>query len=253
MKELGQHNVEIHENSAAWQRKPLLREIYDGFYRRIAAHLPTADLGPVVEIGSGMGNIKRVIPHCITTDLFPNAWLDRQENAYALSYADRSLGAVVLFDVFHHLRYPGTVLRELHRVLNPGGKVILFEPDMGLFGRLVYGKFHHEPLALRDPITWDAPAGFEPQSHGYYAAQGNAHRVFVRGERPGSLDGWTIAHIERHPDLSYVASGGFAGPQLYPRIFLPLLRLVDLLARPLPGAFSTRLLVVLEKNANRTP
>ena len=250
MKELGQHNVEIHENSAAWQRKPLLRDIYDGFYRRIAAHLPPADHGPVVEIGSGMGNVKRVIPHCITTDLFPNAWLDRQENAYALSFADRSIGAVILFDVFHHLRYPGTVLRELRRVLKVGGRVVLFEPDMSLLGRFVYGKFHHEPLALSDPITWDAPADFQPENHGYYAAQGNACRIFVRGERPGPLDGWTISRVERHPDLSYVASGGFAGPQLYPRMLLPLARAMDFLASPLPGIFSTRLLVVLEKNAN---
>jgi len=250
MKEVGQHNVEIHENSVAWQRKPLIRDIYDGFYRRIAAHLPPADLGPVVEIGSGMGNIKRVIPHCITTDLFPNAWLDRQENAYALSFADRSIGAIVLFDVFHHLRYPGTVLRELRRVLQIGGRVILFEPDMSPLGKLVYGTFHHEPLALLDPITWEAPEGSKTENHGYYAAQGNACRIFVRGERPGPIDGWTISRVERHPDLSYVAAGGFSGPQLYPRFLLPLLRAIDLFASPLPSVFSTRLLVVLEKNAN---
>ena len=249
MTDLGQHNVEIHANADAWKRKPLLRDIYDGFYARIASHLPLADLGPVVEIGSGMGNIKRVIPQCITTDLFANPWLDRHENAYALSFADRSLGAVVLFDVFHHLRYPGTVLRELHRVLQVGGRVIIFEPDMSLLGRLVYGVFHHEPLGLKEAITWDAPAGFESENHGYYAAQGNAYRIFVRGERPGPFDGWKVARVSRHPDLSYVASGGFAGPQLYPRMLHPLMKAIDLLARPLPWFFSTRLLVVLEKNA----
>ena len=248
MTDLGQHNVEIHANADAWKKKPLLRDIYDGFYARIAAQLPAADLGPVIEIGSGMGNIKRVIPQCITTDVFANPWLDRQENAYALSFADRSVGAVVLFDVFHHLRHPGTVLRELHRVLQVGGRVIVFEPDMSLLGRLVYGVFHHEPLGLKEPIAWDAPAGFEAANHGYYAAQGNAYRVFVRGEQPGPIEGWTLARVKRHPDLSYVASGGFAGPQLYPRMLLPLLRAIDLLARPLPWFFSTRLLVVLEKN-----
>ncbi len=249
MTNLGQHNVEIHANAAAWERKPLLRDIYDDFYARIASHLPSPELGPVVEIGSGMGNIKRVIRQCITTDLFANPWLDRQENAYALSFADRSLGAVVLFDVFHHLRYPGAVLRELHRVLQVGGRVILFEPDMSVTGRLVYGVFHHEPLGMRDAIAWDAPADFEPESHGYHAAQGNAYRIFVRGERPGPLEGWKVARVERHPDLSYVASGGFAGPQLYPRLMRPLLDGIDLLARPMPWFFSTRLLVVLETHA----
>lgn len=146
MTAIEQHNREIHANAEVWRRKPLLRDIYDGFYARIAAELPPADLGPVVELGSGMGNIKRRIPHCITTDLFSNEWLDRQENAYALSSSDSSVGAFVLFDVFHHLRHPGAVLRELHRTLRPGGRVILFEPDMGLVGRFIYNVFHHEPL-----------------------------------------------------------------------------------------------------------
>lgn len=250
MTAIEQHNLEIHANAAVWHRKPLLREIYDGFYARIAAEMPPADFGPVVELGSGMGNIKRRLPHCITTDLFPNAWLDRQENAYALSFANDSVGAFVLFDVFHHLRHPGAVLRELHRALRPRGRVILFEPDMGLLGRFIYGVFHHEPLALREPIAWDAPADFAPASHGYYAAQGNAHRVFVRGERPGSLEGWTVLRVERHPALGYVASGGFGGPQLYPRFLLPVFKFMDLILRLLPGLFSTRLLVVLEKNAS---
>ena len=248
MTDLEQHNIEIHANAAAWRRKPLLRDIYDGFYTQIASHLPPAELGPVVELGSGMGNIKRVIPGCITTDLFSNSWLDRRENAYALSFADKSIGAVVLFDVFHHLRYPGTVLRELHRVLQVGGRMIVFDPDMSMLGKLIYGAFHHEPLGMRDTIAWETPADFTAASHGYYAAQGNAHRIFVQGERPGSLDSWNIRRVERQPALGYVVSGGFSGPQLYPHALLPLLRFMDRIARPLPGLFSTRLLAVLEKH-----
>jgi len=243
-----QHNLEIHANAEVWRRKPLLRDIYDGFYAQIAAELPPAELGPVVELGSGMGNFKRILPQCMTTDLFPNAWLDRQENAYAISFPDDSVGAFVLLDVFHHLRHPGAVLRELRRTLRARGRVILFEPDMGLLGRFIYGMFHHEPLGLREPIAWDAPADFTPANHGYYAAQGNAHRIFVRGERPGSLDGWNVLRVQRQPALGYVASGGFGGPQLYPRALLPVFKAFDVILRCLPGLFSTRLLVVLEKN-----
>jgi len=53
-----------------------------------------------------MGSIKEVIPDCVTTDLFPNPWLDRQENAYHLGFADGSVSNLILFDVWHHLRYP---------------------------------------------------------------------------------------------------------------------------------------------------
>ncbi len=250
MTAIEQHNFEIHANAEVWRRKPLLRDIYDEFYKLISTELPPDDMGPVVELGSGMGNIKRCLPQSITTDLFPNAWLDRQENAYALTFSNDSVGAFVLFDVFHHLRHPGAVLSELHRTLREHGRVILFEPDMGLLGRFIYGMFHHEPLLLRDPIAWDAPADFKPENHGYYAAQGNAHRIFVRGERPGSLEGFSVLRVKRYPALGYVASGGFGGPQLYPRFLLPLFKIIDSILRFLPGLFSTRLLVVLEKNAS---
>ncbi len=247
MTPLEQHNVEIHENAEAWRRKPLLEDLYGSFYRRLARHLPREVPGPVVEIGSGMGNIKRWIPGCITTDVFPNPWLDRVENAYRLSFAGASVSAFILVDVWHHLRHPGTALREWSRALVPGGRVLLFEPDMGALGRFIYGRFHHEPLALCDPVEWDAPANFDPANHDYYAAQGNAHRAFVRREWPAELEGWNIRVVQQLPAFSYVASGGFRGPQLYPRAVRPLIEWLEIPFVLLPALFSTRLLVVLEK------
>jgi SAM-dependent methyltransferase len=245
---LEQHNVEIHANAAAWSRKPLLQKIYGAFYERIVRELPAKELGPVVELGSGMGNIKRHLTDCVTTDVFPNPWLDRQENAYSLSFTDESVGAFILFDVFHHLRYPGAVLKELRRALVPQGRVVIFDPDMSVVGRLIYGVFHHEPLGLGEAIAWDAPPDFTPESHGYYAAQGNAHRVFVRKELSEALRGWRVRLVERQPALGYVAAGGFSGPQLYPAAALGLFRGMDFFARWWPAFFSTRLLVTIEKD-----
>ncbi len=245
--DISQHNSEIHENLAHWQRKPLLREVYAGFYREIAARLEGRPDGPVVECGSGIGNLKSVIPDCVTTDLFPNPWIDRTENVFALSCTDRSVAALILFDVFHHLEYPGTALAEMHRVLKPGGRVVLFEPAAGLLGRFVLGLFHHEPLALGRPITWTAPAGWDPRSVRYYAAQGNAWRLFRRGEHAGRLAGWTIREVTCHPALTWLLCGGFRGPQLCPRFALPLVRLAERALALCPALSASRMLVVLEK------
>src|SRR5580693_6737792 len=154
---IGQHDLEIQGNRQAWERKPQLRAVYRGFHERIAARLDRSVPGLVVELGSGMGSIKEVIPDCVTTDLFPNPWLDRQENAYRLGFADGSVSNLILFDVWHHLRYPGTALHEFHRVLTPGGRLILFEPAASWTGQLAYGLFHHEPVGLKDKISWHAP------------------------------------------------------------------------------------------------
>lgn len=244
---LEQHNVEIQRNKQAWERKPMLREIYHDFYRRIAARIDPAVPGPVVELGSGMGRIKDVIPACVTTDLFPNPWLDRRENCYQLSFADGSVSHLVLFDVWHHLRYPGTALREFHRVLAPGGRLILFEPAASWVGWLILHFFHHEPVAVRDPITWHAPAGFSAADADYYAAQGSATRLFWWGEGHDRLTGWRLREVQPITSFDYLATGGFSGPQLGGRFLHSLMRALDRVTSPLPRVFAARLLVVLEK------
>jgi SAM-dependent methyltransferase len=245
--EVGQHNLEIQANAEYWRRKPLLQKIYRDFYNEIAGEL-TSDLpGETVEIGSGIGNLKTVVPDALATDIFPNPWLDRIENAYAMSFADGSVANLILFDVWHHLEYPGTALSEFHRVLAPRGRLVIFDPAMGMLGRVVYGLFHHEPLGLRKEIRWRAPAGFSPAEMTYYAAQGNAHRIFYSGEGAAELNEWRIVRRSLFAGIPYVASGGFRGPQLYPERLLPALRIVERIASRLPAFFATRLLVTLEK------
>jgi len=243
----GQHNREIHENLRHWERKPALQAEYAQFYRMIADRLAGIPAGPVLECGSGIGNLKSVLPDAITSDLFPNPWLDRQENIYALSCAKASLAGVVLFDVFHHLQYPGAALQELHRVLLPGGRVVIFEPAAGLLGRIVLGLFHHEPLALSEPITWSPPAGFDPAATAYYAAQGNAWRIFGGTAYRSELSAWTVRSPTYCPALPWLLTGGFRGPTLAPGLLRPVAVLADRLLAFAPRFFASRMLVVLEK------
>ncbi len=245
---LAQHNIEIHENRRSWVGKPVLQKIYRGFHRQIARACRHDLTGPTVEIGSGLGQIKTVIPDCITTNVLPNPWLDQTENAYRLSFGNDSVANLILFDVWHHLRYPGTALMEFQRVLSAGGRLIIFDPCMSLVGLIVYGLFHHEPLGLRNPITWFAPENWDTGSADYYAAAGNAWRVFCRSRRR-QLCGWRTVSVRRAAALSYVASGGFRAPQLYPLVMLPTLQRIDAMLDHAPALFATRLLVVLEKAA----
>lgn len=243
---LEQHNIEIHENRRQWERKPLLREVYSQFGREIARRVDRTQPGLIVELGSGMGNIKRHLPDCITTDVFPNPWLDRVENAYNLAFADGAVSHLILFDVWHHLQYPGTALCEFYRVLSRHGKVIIFDPAMGVLGRFVFGSFHHEPLGLNDEIQWQAPKNFSRLSPVYYAAQGNCSRVFGSAAFREQLRPWRVAEIAYFSALAYLGSGGFRGPQLYPMAALPLLNRLDAFLSRFP-ILASRMLVVLEK------
>lgn len=242
---IDQHSIEIEQNRQAWQRKPVLQRAYRDFHRRIAAHVDPAVGGAIVELGSGIGNIRDVIPNCLRTDLFPNPWIDQVENAYDLSFADGVVSHLIMFDVFHHLEHPRTALAECRRVLAPGGRLIIFDPYVSLAGRLVYGPLHHEPIGDDRAIVADAPASFDPRQHAYYAAQGNATRVFWKGECPEILAGWEIVARERIGAWAYALTGGYSKPQMYPTSFYPLMTGVDRLAELVPRLTALRALIVL--------
>jgi SAM-dependent methyltransferase len=240
------HLVEMRRNKKAWEKKPLLHVLYGQFYTLIRENLAAVP-GLIVELGSGIGAVKAFIPQCISTDIFPNPWIDRRENAYALKFPSGAVSNLILLDVFHHLQFPGTALNEFWRVLADGGRLILVEPGMGILGKIIYGLFHHEPLGSRKPITWFAPAGFDSESAGYYAAQCNATRIFLGNEFPEELARWRAIRVQQVSDFAYVASGGFSKPQLYPSAILPLIRRFEEVFASWPQFSTTRLLIVAEK------
>jgi ubiquinone/menaquinone biosynthesis C-methylase UbiE len=189
-----------------------------------------------------------MIPDAICSDLFPNPWIDQVENAYHLSFPDSSVSNLILFDVFHHLEHPGTALAEFSRVLQPSGRVIIFEPYISLTGLLVYGIFHHEPVAINKKIDWIAPEDFDPWKSRYYAAQGNATRVFFSARYSGNLKGFEIVYRKKIPAIAYIASGGYSKPQMMPDKMFGFLNRLETVFQLLPWLFATRTLVVLSKS-----
>ena len=246
MAAITKHNQEIQENRRRWDAKPVLQRIYADFYERIIGHLHQTLAGPTVELGSGIGNLKAKWPQAICTDLFPNPWLDQIEDVYRLTFPDNTVANFVLFDVFHHLQFPGDALNSLHRALRPGGRVLIFEPYISLVGLLAYGLGHQEPVGLNQPITWLNPY---PQNwqQSYYAAQGNATRIFYGHKFQELLPPWKILHRERITSFAYLGSGGYSGRQLYPDFFYPLISQCDAILGIIPRLFACRMLVVLAK------
>ena len=240
---LAQHQTEIERNLCAWHAKPLLQHIYAGFYRRILQLIDPAIPGRVVEIGSGIGNLKSHLPGALATDLFPNPWLDLVCDGYDLPFRPASLSHLVLFDVFHHLRAPNAFLREARRVLAPGGRLVLFEPYISCCSYPVYSLLHHEPVAWHQPIS---TAQSLPRPRDYYAAQGNATRLFFRQAPPPWPEGWKLIHAEAFSCFHYLFSGGYAKPAFYPACWLSRLQELDAGLSRWPRLFGGRCLVALQ-------
>lgn len=243
--DITQHALEIEQNRKYWRQKPLLQKVYKRFYAAIAKRLIS---GTKLELGSGIGLIKECIPDCITSDLFENPGIDQIESAYTLSFADGSLNNIILFDVWHHLEYPGSALAEMWRVLAHGGRVVIFDPAMGIIPRIVYGLFHHEPLGFRQPIYWHPAPFFVLKEAPYFAAQARAWRIFYLHEGTNQLADWNMLECAAWSDFAYLGSGGFSKPSIYPAVCLSWIELLDRwltwISRPI---FAGRMLIVLEK------
>jgi SAM-dependent methyltransferase len=240
--QLDQHQAEIEQNLRYWERKPLLREIYAGFYARITGLIDGQLPGGVLEIGSGIGNLKNYYPSAICSDLFPNPWLDLVCDGYELPFGTAALSHLVLFDVFHHLEKPQAFFKEALRVLAPEGRLIIFDPYISLASFPVYGLLHHEPVAWRKPIS-DAASSTRPRN--YYAAQGNATRIFFTDDKADLEQKWRVIHREAFAGFSYLFSGGYSKPAMYPRRLLPLLRSLDRQLSCCPRLFAARCLVAM--------
>lgn len=231
------------EHRRAWSTNPALRLLYERWYRRIKAELPPE--GPWVEIGSGPGFAREFIPGLLLTDVVQAPWHDRQVDAGALPFEDRALGALVLFDVLHHLPAPARFLAEAERVLRPCGRLILCEPYVSWLSRPIYRFFHEERLEMGvDPLA-ETPAG-DP-------FDANQAIPTLLLEREGAalarrFPGLRLVSFERMAGAAYPASGGFSrGPLLPLPLWKALLMVEDRLPAPVFRAIGFRLIAVLER------
>ena len=214
------------EHRRAWDSNPALREQYGDWYGRVRALLPDAALGPFVELGSGPGFARSFIPDLLLTDVVRAPWHDRQMDAGALPFADRTLGAIVLFDVLHHLSSPATFFEEASRALAVGGRVVMCEPYVSPLSFPVYKLFHDEPVRMTaDPLA-DLPVPAQDQEKDPFDSnQAIPTLLFDRGGGAAALARrfplLKIVTIERLAGASYPSSGGFRRGPLLP---LPLWR-----------------------------
>jgi SAM-dependent methyltransferase len=163
-------------------RAPRLRPAERLYYQRLlrrVRHLFPAQ-GRVLDAGCGGGHVSEVLAEwgCQVTGIdiaCQPAALERlqlgggvfvEASAEALPFPDAQFDAALIKDAFHHMENPDKALRELRRVVRPGGPIVVIEANrfnpvfylhLTLFG-------HHDHFTRRGLRRFLAPV--EPAQSG---------------------------------------------------------------------------------------
>jgi SAM-dependent methyltransferase len=238
----------------AWRSNEPLRVLYGRWYARMREALPARTLGPWIEIGSGPGFAREFIPELELSDIVKAPWHDRCVSADNLPFADGSVGALVLFDVLHHLPAPAKFFQEAVRVLRPGGRIVLCEPYISPVSSVVYRLFHPEPVDMRvQPLAQHGALDKDP-----FGSNQAISTLLCRSEGRRTLEQLfpmvKMLRFERLAGLSYPATGGFSHAPLLPvGLWRGLLALEDRLPAVVYRLIGFRLLAVIERIQDGNP
>lgn len=228
------------------QEKSFLRQTYEEWYTAITSLLPSTEK-PVLELGSGGGFLSDYIPELITSEVFYYQHVKVVLDGSRLPFANEALSGIVMTDVLHHLPQPREFFAEASRCMCRSGLVIMIEPWVTPWSRLVYAKLHHEP--------------FRPE-----AAEWSFPRRGPLSEANGALP-WIIFERDRalfekeFPDLQihiirpfmpfrYLLSGGVSLRSFMPGWSFALWRNLENLLQPWMKNLAMFALIVLVKSNN---
>jgi SAM-dependent methyltransferase len=141
----------IHDIQRIIGEKASLKHFYAKIYRGYARALALCPgQGIALELGSGGGFAKEVLPDLVTSDIIAYPGTDMVVDATALPFADGSLRFICMTNVFHHIPDAALFLGEAQRCLMPGGRLLITDQHLGLISRPILRHLHHEPC---DPVA----------------------------------------------------------------------------------------------------
>lgn len=209
---------------ATIKKKPAMRLLYLETYQKYLDCMNRCPTGNVLEIGSGAGFVKEVIPQIVTSDIIPYAGVDRVLDATHLDFPDQSLACICMFNVLHHIPDAAAFFREAARCLLPHGKIFMTEPYVGWFSRFIYRYLHHEDFDL-NVEKW------EFESNGPVSDANNAlpSIIFERDLKKFQREFQNLRLIkyEPHTPWRYWLAGGLKKWSLLPKRAFQLASWVD--------------------------
>ncbi|MGA2915010.1 MAG: methyltransferase domain-containing protein [Sedimentisphaerales bacterium] len=224
------------------KEKVFLKNLYTDFYKIFRKSI-APDSCKMIELGSGGGFIKEVIPNAITSDIMNVPNIDMVFSAEQMPFENNSVDAFFMIDVLHHIKKPKVFLAEAQRCLKSGGKMIMIEPANTVWYRLIIKNFHHE--------VFDTLAEWEMNKTGRLSdANGALAWIIFQRDREifeSEFKSLRVKSINFHTPFKYILSGGLTYRQFVPSFMYGFVKFLEICLSPFNkwiGMFET---IVLEK------
>jgi SAM-dependent methyltransferase len=215
----------INELRKTIQAKPALFYFYRETYRKFAECLKRCPAqGQALELGTGAGFTKSVIPSIITSDILPYEGIDIVINGTQLPFENESLKMICMMNVFHHIPDVKSFFVEADRCLVPGGRIFIADQNVGIISLPILKYFHHEGFDTSS-INWS----FESSGPISGANGALAWLVFNRDRLlfEELFPNLKIESVIQHTPFLYWLSGGLKTWTLVPAPILPLIITID--------------------------
>lgn len=205
------------------RKKSFLRKLYFDFYQEFTnAPIPK---GRIIELGSGAGFLKELIPGVVTSDVIGGPDIDKVFYADKMPFNDSGIAAFLMIDVLHHIKDPEKALMEMKRCLKVGGKIIMIEPYISAWGFLIYKYFHPERKGFDDKSGWKIKGSGR-------MSDANAAATWIIFKRDRKIfekkfPGLKIVRFNPHTPLRYLISGGLSRFQVLPTYFYPTVKFLE--------------------------
>jgi SAM-dependent methyltransferase len=225
------------------RKKTLLKKLYSDFYRQFRKAINPPDNKVLVELGSGGGFIKEIIPNTITSDVLDIEGVDKVFSATDMPFNSCGIDALFMFNVLHHIAQPRPFFSEADRCLKQGGRIVMIEPTNTTWARFIFKNYHHESF---DPQGgW----GFEQQSPLMTANGAQPWIILVRDRAifEQEYPGLRIVSIRNHTPFVYLFSGGFTMRQLLPGFLYPVIRAIEYFLSPFKNQLGMFMTIVIDK------
>jgi SAM-dependent methyltransferase len=230
-------------------KKPSLRHFYDDIYREFMKCLShCSENGIAIELGSGVGFAKSIIPGLVATDILPYEGLDLIVDGTKLPFADNSLRMICMMNAFHHIPDVKSFLGEAERCLVPGGRILIADQHVGILSRFILKYVHHEPF---DPKAknWE----FDPSGPLSGANGALAWIVFMRDRKVFEIlfPQLNIVRYEPHSPMRYWLTGGLKKWNLLPGRTHSIWKIIDTFLTRLSPEFCSFVFIEILKESGR--